>query len=225
VSFRYGGVRGGVTAVDLELPAGSITALAGGSGAGKTTLARLLVGLARPESGRILINGHDLTTLAPDSWRSRLAWVPQAPYFTSGTVRENLLLGRPDADENLINMALAAAAADQFISHLPHGLDTLLGDRGAGLSGGELRRLALARAYLCQATLVVLDEPTAGLDAENERLVCEALERVARGRTVLVISHREQTLSYTERVAEMVEGRIEQVVLSAEFLSRCEVPV
>jgi ATP-binding cassette subfamily C protein CydD len=224
VSFRYGGVRGGVIAVDLELPAGSITALAGESGAGKTTLARLLVGLARPESGRILVNGHDLTALEPDSWRSRLAWVPQAPYFTSGTVRENLLLGRPDADENLINTALAAAAADQFISRLPLGLETLLGDRGAGLSGGELRRLALARAYLCQATLVVLDEPTAGLDAENERLVCEALERVACGRTVLVISHREQTLSYTERVAEIVGGRIEQVVSSAEFLSRCEVP-
>ncbi|MDD2853073.1 MAG: ATP-binding cassette domain-containing protein, partial [Desulfuromonadaceae bacterium] len=225
VTFRYGGVRGGVTAVDLELPAGSITALAGESGAGKTTLARLLVGLARPESGRILVNGHDLTTLAPDSWRSRLAWVPQTPYFTSGTVRENLLLGRPDADEDLINTALAAAAADQFISRLPRGLDTLLGDRGAGLSGGELRRLALARAYICQATLVVLDEPTAGLDAESERLVCEALKRVARGRTVLVISHREQTMSSTERVAEIVDGRIEQVLLSAEYLSRCEVPV
>jgi ATP-binding cassette subfamily C protein CydD len=225
VSFRYGGVRGGVTAVDLELPAGSITALAGESGAGKTTLARLLVGLARPESGRILVNGHDLTTLAPDSWRSRLAWVPQTPYFTSGTVRENLLLGRPDADENLINTALAAAAADQFISRLPLGLDTLLGDRGAGLSGGELRRLALARAYVCQATLIVLDEPTAGLDAESERLVCEALQRVAQGRTVLVISHREQTMSSTERVAEIVDGRIVQVLLSAQYLSRCEVPL
>lgn len=224
VSFRYGGVRGGVTAVDLELPAGSITALAGESGTGKTTLARLLVGLARPESGRILINGHDLTTLTPDSWRSRLAWVPQTPYFTSGTVRENLLLGRPDADEELINTALVAAAADQFISRLPHGLDTLLGDRGAGLSGGELRRLALARAYVCQATLVVLDEPTSGLDAESERLVCEALQRVARGRTVLVISHREQTLASTDRVAEMVDGRIGQVLLSADYLSRCEVP-
>lgn len=222
VSFRYGGNRGGITAVDLELPAGSITALAGESGAGKTTLARLLVGLARPESGRIFIDGRDLTLLAPDSWRSKVAWVPQVPYFTSGTVRENLLLGRPDADENQINTALEAAAASQFVSSLPHGLDTFLGDRGAGLSGGELRRLALARAYLCNATLVVLDEPTAGLDPENERLVCEALERLALGRTVLVISHREQTLSRAERVAEMIEGRIERVVSSADFLSAGE---
>ncbi len=224
VSFRYGGTRGGVTDVDLELPSGSITALVGESGAGKSTLARLLVGLARPESGRILINGQDLTLLAPDVWRSRLAWVPQAPYFTSGTVRENLLLGRPDADENEINAALEAAAADRFISRLPHGLDTVLGDRGAGLSGGELRRLALARAYLCRATLVVLDEPTAGLDPENERLVGDALEKLAQGRTVLVISHRELTLSRAERVAEMVDGRMDRVVSPADFLPPQVVP-
>lgn len=219
VSFSYGGCRGGVCGVNLELPAGSITALAGESGAGKTTLARLLVGLARPESGRILVNGQDLTLFAPDSWRASLAWVPQAPYFTSGTVRENLLLGRPDADLTQINAALKAAAADQFINNLPHGLDTFLGALGAGLSGGELRRLALARAYLCQATLIVLDEPTAGLDPENERLVGEALKRVARGRTVLLISHREQTLSLAERVAEMIDGRIERVVPFSEFSS------
>ncbi len=223
VSFRYGGNRGGVTDVDLELPAGSITALAGESGAGKSTLARLLVGLARPESGRILINGRDLTTLEPDSWRSTLAWVPQTPYFTSGSVRENLLLGRPEADESEISAALEAAVARQFIIALPQGLDTMLGERGAGLSGGELKRLALARAYLCRATLVVLDEPTAGLDPESERLVGEALERLALGRTVLVISHREQTLSRAGRVAEMIDGRIERVVSPPEFLSPWEV--
>lgn len=223
VSFRYGANRGGISDVDLELPAGSITALAGESGAGKTTLARLLVGLARPESGRILVNGQDLSMLEPDCWRSLLAWVPQAPFFTSGTIRENLCLGRPDADEGQICMALEAAVAGEIIGCLPHGLDTVLGDRGAGLSGGELKRLALARAYLCQATLLVLDEPTAGLDPENERLVLAALERVTRDRTVLIISHREQTLACAERVAEMVAGRLERVVSPTVFLSSCEV--
>ena len=222
VYFSYGGTRGGVSGVNLTLQPGSITALVGGSGAGKTTLARLLVGLTRPEAGRILINGQDLTTLAPDSWHARLAWVPQAPFFTSGTVRENLLLGRPNADEQQINAALEAAAADQFIAHLPHGLDTVLGDRGAGLSGGELKRLALARAYICHATLVVLDEPTAGLDPESEKLVCESLERLAQGRTVLVISHREQTLSHVEAVAEMIDGRIERVTSPANYLTSRE---
>lgn len=222
VTFRYGGARGGVSGVDLELPAGSITALVGESGAGKSTLARLLIGLARPEAGRILVNGQDLTKLAPAAWRSCLAWVPQAPYFTAGTVRENLLLGRPDADEHEIFEALEAAAAWPFINRFSGGLDTLLGDRGAGLSGGELRRLALARAYLCKATLVVLDEPTAGLDAENERLVGEALVRLAKGRTVLVISHREHTLTHVDRVAEMVAGRIDRVVSPFEFLQPAE---
>ena len=223
VSFRYGGDRGGVTCINLDLPSGSITALAGESGAGKSTLARLLAGLARPEAGRILVNGLDLTTLAPDSWRARLAWVPQNPYFTAGTLRENLLLGRPDAAESEINAALEAAAAAGFVTALPLGLDTVLGDRGAGLSGGELKRLALARAYLCRATVVILDEPTAGLDAENERLVGEALEKLARGRTVLLISHREQTLSRVDRVAEMIDGRIERVVSAEVFPDQREV--
>jgi len=223
VSFRYGGNRGGVTDINLELPAGSITALVGVSGAGKTTLARLLAGMIRPEAGRILINGLDLTMLDPDAWRSRLAWVPQAPYFTAGTVRENLLLGRPDASKHEITAAIEAAAAEQIVCRLPHGLETLLGDRGAGLSGGELKRLALARAYIRKAVLIVLDEPTAGLDPENERLVCMALQRLAQGRTVLVISHREQTIAAAERVAEMVDGRIEQLCSSAQFLAAWEV--
>ena len=220
VSFQYGGKRGGVTAVDLELPAGSITALAGGSGAGKTTLARLLVGLSRPESGQITVNGVDLADLSPAAWRARLTWVPQKPFFFSGTVRENLVLGCPVATEEEIAAALADAGATEFIDRLPLRLDTLLGDRGAGLSGGEQRRLALARAFLRQATLVVLDEPTAGLDAANEQLVGNAVRRLALGRTVLVISHREETLRQVERVAVMADGRIQGVMSAADFLDR-----
>lgn len=224
VSFRYGGSRGGVSAVDLELSAGSITALAGESGAGKTTLARLLVGLSRPESGQITVNGVDLADLSPADWRSRLAWVPQKPFFFIGTVRDNLLLGCPTAGEEDLAAALAAAGAAEFITRLPRGLDTVMGDRGAGLSGGELRRLAVARAFLRHATLVVLDEPTAGLDAINERLVGDAVRRLAVGRTVLVISHREETLRQVERVAVMADGRLREVMAAADFLDRAAFP-
>lgn len=222
VTFRYGGGRGGVREVDLELPGGSLTVLAGESGSGKSTLARLLVGLARPESGRICVNGLDLASLCADSWRAGLAWVPQRPFFFKGTIRENLLLGRPEAAGQEIRDALEAAAATGFVERLPAGIGTELGDRGAGLSGGELRRLALARVFLRNAVLVVLDEPTAGLDAENEQLVGVALQRLAVGRTVLVISHREATIRLAQRVAVLSGGCVERVVSAAEYLAALE---
>ena len=220
VTFRYGGARGGVTGVDLDLPAGSLTALVGESGSGKTTLARLLLGLARPEAGRILVNGVDLAGRAGAAWRARIAWVAQQPFIFSGSLRANLLLGCPATTDEAINAALVAAAATDFVEHLPAGLDTLLGDRGAGLSGGELRRLALARAFLRQADLVVLDEPTAGLDAANEQLVAAALQRLALNRTVLVISHRETTVRAAQQVAVMAGGRIVEVVATKQFLAQ-----
>jgi ATP-binding cassette subfamily C protein CydD len=218
ISFRYGGQRGGVQDISLTIPANSITALVGASGSGKSTLARLLLGLAQPESGQITVNNIDLAQLDQTAWRSQLAWVPQQPFFFSATIRENLLLGRPDADEYAIQQALTAAALTDVIKALPEGLATRLGDRGAGLSGGELRRLALARVFLRDASLVVLDEPTAGLDADNEQLVLNAVERLAVGRTMLIISHREATISRCQQVVVLAAGRLEQVTTSQEYL-------
>lgn len=218
VTFRYGGERGGVQDVNLTIPSSSMIALVGASGSGKSTLARLLLGLAKPESGRITINGTDLTQLDQSAWRSKLAWVPQSPFFFSATIKENLLLGRPDADDHTIRQALAAAALTAVIDELPEGLATRLGDRGAGLSGGELRRLALARVFLRNAELVVLDEPTAGLDTENEQLVLNAVDRLSVGRTMLIISHREATISRCNQAAVLTAGRLERIITSKEYL-------
>ena len=218
ITFRYGGDRGGVQDISLTIPAGSMVALVGASGSGKSTLARLLLGLAQPESGQITVNNSDLAQLDQAAWRSHLAWVPQQPFFFSATIRENLLLGRPDADDQAIQQALAAASLTGVINALPEGLATRLGDRGAGLSGGELRRLALARVFLRDASLVVLDEPTAGLDADNEQLVLNAVERLAAGRTMLIISHREATISRCQQVVVLAAGRLEQVTTSQKYL-------
>lgn len=218
VTFRYGGQRGGMQDISLTIPAGGLTALVGASGSGKTTLARLLLGLAQPESGTISVDGVNLAALNQAAWRKQLAWVAQQPFFTAASIRENLLLGVDDADQAALRNALEQAALWPVIDKLPAGLDTLLGDRGAGLSGGELRRLALARVLLRDARLVVLDEPTAGLDAENERLVLDAVERLAKGRTVLMISHREAAIARCYRVVELADGRLQRLVSPQQYL-------
>jgi ATP-binding cassette subfamily C protein CydD len=215
VTFRHASGRGGVTGVDLLLPAGTVTALVGESGAGKSTLAGLMLALAPPAEGRIMVNGIDLGRLAPAEWHKRLAWIPQKPFFFCGSVRENLVIGLESCSDAAIHAALDAAAALPFVQRLAGGLDYRLGDSGAGLSGGELRRLAITRVLLRRADLVILDEPTAGLDRENEQLVMAALARLAEGRTLLLISHREATVSWADRVVRLVDGRIEQPAAAA----------
>jgi len=218
VTFRYGGQWGGVQEISLTIPAGGLTALVGASGSGKTTLARLLLGLAQPESGTISVDGVELAALDRTAWRKQLAWVPQQPFFITATIRVNLLLGADNVDQTAIRNALEQAALWPVIAQLPAGLETMLGDRGAGLSGGELRRLALARVLLRDARLVVLDEPTAGLDAENERLVLDTVERLAMGRTVVMISHREGAIARCSRVVELANGQLQRVVTPQQYL-------
>jgi len=212
VTYRYSSARGGITAVNLQLAAGEITALVGASGAGKSTLAGLLLALSHPQEGRIVVNNVDLKYVDPKLWQRRIAMVPQTPFFFNGTVRDNLIIGLSDCSDEAIHSALRSAAALEFVAKLPQGLNSTLGDFGAGLSGGELRRLALARVFLRDPDLIILDEPTAGLDSENERLVCAALHSLAQERTVLLISHREDTVSWADRVVRISDGRVEASV-------------
>jgi ATP-binding cassette subfamily C protein CydD len=156
-----------------------------------------------------VVNKIDLKNIDPRLWQRRIAMVPQAPFFFNGTVRENLSIGLSGCPDGSIYNALRSAAAFDFVAKLPDGLDSTLGDCGAGLSGGELRRLALARVFLRDPDLIILDEPTAGLDSENERLVCVALHTLAQERTVLLISHREDTVRWADRVVRISDGRIE----------------
>uniref|UniRef100_UPI0025DF460B ATP-binding cassette domain-containing protein n=1 Tax=Oceanithermus sp. TaxID=2268145 RepID=UPI0025DF460B len=197
-------------------------ALVGPSGAGKSTLVRLLLGFLTPDAGRLLVGGTDLAMIDPAAWRERVAWVPQRPFVQQGTVRENLLLARPTASEAELARAAADAGALEFIERLPQGWDTPLGEDGAGLSGGQLQRLAMARAFLKDAPFVFLDEPTAHLDPVSERRVHEALDRLRRGRTVLVVAHRLDAAPLAERVLVMDEGRLVCDGSHAELLEGCE---
>ncbi|MFI8995650.1 thiol reductant ABC exporter subunit CydD [Streptomyces sp. NPDC053542] len=184
----------------FEVAAGETVALTGPSGAGKTTLLNVLLGFAKPAAGRVLIDGVDLATLSPDSWRSRIAWVPQHPYLFAGTVAENVRLARPDADDAAVRAALRDAGALDFVDALPDGPGTRLGESGAGLSAGQRQRLALARAFLADRPVLLLDEPTANLDGATEESVVDAVRRLSEGRTVLLVAHRPALLQAADRV-------------------------
>jgi ATP-binding cassette, subfamily C, bacterial CydD len=189
--------------VDLELEPGETVALVGPSGAGKTTVASLLLRFAEPSAGRITAGGIDLADCRTEPWRRLIAWVPQRPTVFRGTAAENIRLGDPAASELRIRDAAALAGADRFISALPSGYDTVLGDGGRPLSAGEQRRVALARAFVRDAPLVILDEPTADLDQTSAEVVAEAIERLRIGRTVLLIAHRPELVQRADRIVAL----------------------
>lgn len=191
--------------VDLDLPPCSRTALVGPSGAGKTSIARLLLGFTAPDAGQVLVDGVPLGDLDPDAWRAKVAYVPERPWLLAGSVADNVRLGRPDATLAEVRAALERAHAGGVVARLPQGLDTRLGEDGARLSGGERLRVALARAFVKDAAVVVLDEPTSQLDARSEAEVLAALAELARGRTVLTITHRSAPLALHDAVVR-VEG-------------------
>ncbi|MFI6765682.1 thiol reductant ABC exporter subunit CydD [Streptomyces sp. NPDC050355] len=190
-------------ATSFEVRAGETVALVGPSGAGKTTLLSVLLGFSEPSEGRALVDGQDIASLAPDSWRERIAWVPQHPHLFAGSIAENVRLARPDADDAAVRTALADAGALDFVDALPDGTATRLGESGAGLSAGQRQRLALARAFLADRPILLLDEPTANLDGETEEAIVAAVRRLAVGRTVLLVVHRPALLAVADRIVRL----------------------
>lgn len=201
--------------VELELSPGEHVALVGPSGAGKTTVAALLLRLADPESGRIAVGGVDLAEVDPADWRRRVTWVPQRPALLAGTVEDNVRMGDVTAGPADVRRALADAGTLEVVEALPEGVATRVGEGGRGLSAGQAQRIALARAFLRPAPLVILDEPTASLDPASAAVVADAIGRLARRRTVLVITHAAGLAERADRVVHMRGGVVEAPAVAA----------
>jgi ABC-type multidrug transport system fused ATPase/permease subunit len=207
VRFRYRSTGPPVLdGLSLRLPAGGRVGIAGPSGAGKTTVAGLLLRFWDPESGSVLLGGLDVRRCRGEDVRSRFGVVPQRIHLFNGTLRDNLLLADGDADDDRILDACERAVLGGFVRSLPAGLDTRVGEDGMELSGGERQRVALARVFLRGAPVLVLDEPTANLDAETERKVLRAVDAFTAGRSLLVISHRPAALRLAGRVIALPAG-------------------
>ncbi|MFJ3396430.1 thiol reductant ABC exporter subunit CydD [Streptomyces microflavus] len=204
VTVRHEGrTEPSLDAVSLTVEPGETVALVGPSGVGKSTLLNVVLGFAVPDEGRVRVGGRDLAELDPERWRSRIAWVPQRPHLFAGTIAENVRLARPDADDAAVVAALRDAGAYDFVAELPDGERTLLGEDGSGLSAGQRQRLAIARAFLADRPLLLLDEPTASLDGETEAGIVDAVRRLAAGRTVLLVVHRPALLAVADRVVTL----------------------
>jgi ATP-binding cassette subfamily B protein/subfamily B ATP-binding cassette protein MsbA len=206
--------------LSLEIPPGRMLAIIGPTGAGKSTLVSLVPRLLDPWAGRVLVDGVDVRSARLRDVREQIAMVLQEPFLLPLSVAENIAYGRPGASRTEIERAAIAANADGFVRALPQGYDTVIGERGATLSGGERQRLAIARAILKNAPILILDEPTASLDAATEASVMDALARLTAGRTTLVIAHRLATVRRADAVAVLEAGRLVQYGTHEELIAR-----
>ena len=208
VRFRYATGEEVLRGLDLEMPAGRTTAFVGQTGAGKTTIVKLLLRFYDPTEGRVTLDGIDLRELDLGDLRSAIGLVSQDVFLFHGTVRENIVYGRPGASDEEIVRAARVAEADEFIRALPDGYDTIVGERGQKLSGGQRQRISIARAVLKDPPILVLDEATSSVDNETEAAIQRSFERISVGRTTIVIAHRLSTIRHADRIYVLERGAV-----------------
>ncbi|MEI6846766.1 MAG: thiol reductant ABC exporter subunit CydD [Chlorobiaceae bacterium] len=219
VSYTYPGATiPALDSINAIIPAGKTTAIIGPSGAGKSTLINLLLRFQEPCNGQITINSNPIHNIPLDQWHKEISWVPQHPYLFNATLKENILLAKPDASVAELSAALDKTGLSSFVSELPDALETMIGEQGARLSGGEAQRVALARAFLKNAPLLVLDEPTSHTDPELEASLRSSIHELMKDRTTIIIAHRLETIMSAEQIIVVTQGKITQTGTHDELI-------
>ena len=218
VDFNYEIDKPVLKNIDLKVESGEVLALVGPTGAGKSTVAKLISRFYDPESGQVLIDGYDLRDVQLESLRKQIAVVPQEPFLFNGSIKENVIFARPDSNEKDIEKACKAAGLTDLINRLPNGIDSAVHERGASLSAGERQLLALARAFLCEPQLLILDEATSNLDLLSESLIEVALDNLLNGRTAIIVAHRIATAMKADRIAVIDNGSILEIGTHKELV-------
>lgn len=220
VCFSYKENQEVLKGINLKIPANKNTVLIGESGSGKSTIANLLLGFVKPDRGEIIINSQNLDKVDIESWRESVAWLPQSAHLFQGTIAENIKLAKEDASKDEMLKAAKLANCDEFIQKLPHGYDTHIGERGAGLSGGQMQRVALSRAFLKDAPLLILDEASASLDKKSEESIENSIEMLSKDRTIITIAHRLHTIKKADQIVIVDKGEILGVGTHKELIEK-----
>ena len=220
VTFEYEPGKPVLHGITLDAPSGAVTALVGSSGSGKSTLIGLVAAFAKPTTGSVCVDGIDVATVRLDSYRSQLGVVLQDNFLFDGTIKENILFGRPSATDDDVLIAAQIARVDEFALKLDNGFDTIVGERGVKLSGGQRQRVAIARAILADPRILILDEATSSLDTESEAMIQEGLGALMKGRTTFVIAHRLSTIRSADQILVLEEGVIVERGNHRELLAR-----
>jgi subfamily B ATP-binding cassette protein MsbA len=220
IAFGYGDDTPVLRDVSFSIEPGQVVGIVGPTGSGKSTVLSLVPRFYNPTSGRVLIDGADVSTYKLAALRSQVGFVLQETVLFRGTIRENIAYGRPGATDEEVIAAAKVANADEFISRMPHGYDSAVGERGDTLSGGQRQRIGIARAIIRNSPIMILDEPTAALDTESERLVIEGLERLMEGRTVIMIAHRLSTLVDADKIVVLKDGVVAEEGSNNELIAR-----